>query len=170
MKIGYCVLLFGIGTSSEALAVSASLTLKGNITEQTCTVSADSSDIYVDLGQWNANILNGQAGNTTENKPFKINLSDCPSSKINITFQGNSTGGSQGLLAIDSVADSAKNIAVELLNPDLTHLALNSASQSVVPNSDGKASFTFYARYISLASAVTPGKANANSTFVFAYN
>lgn len=54
---GLAILMFCGGASflSQVMAAStatASLTLKGNATEQTCELGADSEDIYVDLGSW----------------------------------------------------------------------------------------------------------------------
>lgn len=91
-------------------------------------------------------------------------------SDIQIKFAGTSVG-TEGLLAIDGSGDVgvAKNVAIELLDSDSSHLAVNTLSRSVTANSNGTASFTFYARYKSLASPVSGGTANASATFSFTY-
>lgn len=172
---GLAIFIFCGGASflSQVMAAStatASLTLKGNVTEQTCELGSDSEDIYVDLGSWDTASLNARVGNTTTKSAFIITLANCPVSDIQIKFAG-TTVGTEGLLAIDGSGNAgvASNVAIELLDSDSSHLAINTLSRAVTVNSDGAASFTFYARYKSLASEVSGGTANASATFSFTY-
>lgn len=148
----------------------ANIVLKGNVTEQTCAASAGSDNFSVDLGSWPTPTLNGAAGKVSAEKPFSIQLEGCPAVAISIIFTGKGADGSSDLLAIDSGTDTAKNVAIELLNSDMSRLGLSDASKPVTADENGNATFNFYARYISTASQVSAGQANASSVFTLNYN
>ena len=149
---------------------SANIVLRGNVTEQTCAASAGSDNFSVDLGSWPSLTLNGASGKVSTEKPFSIQLEGCPAVAISIIFTGAVADGSSDLLAIDSGTDTAKNVAIELLNSDMSRLGLSDSSKPVTADADGNATFNFYARYISTASQVRAGQANASSVFTLNYN
>ncbi len=151
-------------------AASANVVLQGNVTEQTCAASVGSDNFSVDLGSWPSLTLNGAAGKVSTEKPFSIQLEGCPAVAISIIFTGTVADGSSDLLAIDSGTDAAKNVAIELLNGDMSRLGLSDASKPVTADTNGNATFNFYARYISTASQVSAGQANASSVFTLNYN
>ena len=148
----------------------ADVVLKGNVTEQTCAASAGSDNFSVDLGSWAAKTLNGATGKVSAEKPFSIKLEGCPAVAISIIFTGKGADGSSDLLAIDSGTDVAKNVAIELLNSDMSRLGVSEASKPVTADANGNAIFNFYARYISTASQISAGQANASSVFTLNYN
>ncbi|MBS0856590.1 MULTISPECIES: fimbrial protein [unclassified Tatumella] len=162
--------LLSLFLSGHCFATGADLVLRGNVTEQTCTASAGSQNFFVELGSWATPTLNGSAGKVSPEKPFSIQLEGCPAVAISIIFTGNIADGSSNLLAIDSGNDTAKNVAIELLNDDMSRLGLSDASRTVTADASGNATFHFYARYISTASQVTAGQANASSVFTISYN
>lgn len=171
------VVLAGLGLVSSMLlsypsigASGGNVTLQGNVTEQTCAASGSSENLSVDLGMWSTAQLNGGAGKTTSPRPFTLSLEGCPVGPLNIIFTGTVAAGSNDLLALDEGSESAKNVAIELLDSDMTHLGLAAASLPVTADEEGNASFNFYARYISIASQVGAGQANASSLFTITYN
>ena len=149
---------------------AANVVLQGNVTEQTCAASAGSDNFSVDLGSWAAKTLNGATGKVSAEKPFSIKLEGCPAVAISIIFTGKGADGSSDLLAIDSGTDVAKNVAIELLNSDMSRLGVSEASKPVTADANGNAIFNFYARYISTASQISAGQANASSVFTLNYN
>ena len=149
---------------------AANVVLQGNVTEQTCAASAGSDNFSVDLGNWAAKTLNGATGKVSAEKPFSIKLEGCPAVAISIIFTGKGADGSSDLLAIDSGTDVAKNVAIELLNSDMSRLGVSEASKPVTADANGNAIFNFYARYISTASQISAGQANASSVFTLNYN
>lgn len=169
--------LAGLGLASSLLfslpsiaASGGNVILQGNVTEQTCAASGGSENLSVNLGMWSTVQLNGAVGQTTPARPFTLYLEGCPVGPLNIIFTGKVAAGSNDLLALDEGNESAKNVAIELLDGDMTHLGLTEASQSVMADEDGRASFNFYARYISTASQVGAGQANGSSLFTITYN
>lgn len=158
--------LFYTGNAFSA----ADVVLRGNVTEQTCVVSADSDNFSVALGDWSLRSLIGAAGNVSPESAFSIQLANCPAVAITIIFTGTPAEGSSELLAIAGGNDSAKNVAIELLDRDMTRLGLSKASKPVTADENGNATFNFYARYISTASQVSAGQAHSSSVFTLNYD
>ncbi|BDH47655.1 adhesin [Salmonella enterica subsp. enterica serovar Choleraesuis] len=146
------------------------LYLQGNITEQSCAVSGGGDNQTIKLGEWNLRQLQGSAGRTTEARDFGISLENCPSGLVSVSFTGTQAEGNPDLLAAGGGQDEAKNIAIQLMDNDRSPLALNTWSRKVAVKTDGTVVLKFYARYITLTSAITAGEADGQASFTLAYN
>lgn len=150
-----------IATSSltaPVMAADGTITINGQITDTTCTIAVDggSKDATVTLPTVSATSL-PSTGATAGATPFNISLSNCSGTALGTAstyFEpGMYVDNSSGRLNIDAtVADSAKNVQVELLNADM-HAIVAGASitngQNDIPVdiSSGNAMLNYFARY-----------------------
>ena len=110
--------------TASAFAVDGTITINGQITDTTCTISVDggSNDATVTLPTVSSTTL-GAAGATAGATPFTISLSNCSGTSLNTAstyFEpGAYVDSTTGRLNIDSAAaDAATNVQVQLLNAD----------------------------------------------------
>lgn len=163
------ILLFFVAGIEYCGATSAALYLKGTVTEPTCVVSQGSKEQTVYLGDWNTKALNGQIGKVTTAKAFQIYLQGCPSNTVSIIFNGEKSPLNSELLKL-SAGSTAGNIAVEILDSNLTSLPLGQNSQPVKVDTSGIVGLSFYARFKTVATTVHAGIASADATFILAYD
>lgn len=114
--------------TASAFAVDGTITINGQITDTTCTISVDggSNDATVTLPTVSSTTL-GAAGATAGATPFTISLSNCSGTSLNTAstyFEpGAYVDSTTGRLNIDSAAaDAATNVQVQLLNAIVTPL------------------------------------------------
>lgn len=145
------------------------LTLSGVVTEKTCGVLSTEQDKYVPLGS----IRVGQSmlkGDRSPLVPFRFEMSSCPANgAVTITFTGNQDTVDAELLAIDNIANKAKNVAIEISDKNKKRLALGKKSPSFSTDVNGNASALFYANYLVTQGAAEVGKANAKMQFSIEY-
>lgn len=171
------VILFSTCTSMSYLSYADTLELGkvniilyGEVTVSTCGVLESEQNKYIDLGTYSTKNLN-RIGNKTLTIPIPFNLRNClPSIPITLTFSGNKDAFDSELLALDNVVNSAKNVAIEILNPDKKRLPLNIKSETLMADKNGDISTFFYAHYIVTNDNATPGVANANAQFTVQYD
>lgn len=160
--------LFSPGVSSAAPQGEINIELRATVVDYTCVVETESDNKTVKLGSWRTRQLR-TAGSTTEAIPFNLKLTGCPpAGTASITFSGNDTG--TGLLALNSAASMAKNVAIELLNEDKSRLLLNKASHTMPVDANGDVTMRFWVNYVATADNPDAGLANANATFMINYN
>jgi len=89
-----------------------------------------------------------------------------------VRFDGTPDVTNSSLLAIDSsITGAATGVAINLMTADKADLPLHDNNGfSYVLNSATENVLDFYAQYISTASAVTAGPANAVANFSVVYN
>lgn len=149
--------------------------LCANVVGPTCTISTDSKNISVPLGEQQASQFTG-IGSGSPGKAFNINLLSCSNVQA-VLLQFNATPDSdypnaaqQGVIQLQASPDRATGIGVQLLKGDgVTPMPLNN-QQSVWQGAAPPAiSLPFTARYLQTRVRVTPGQANALAQFVVAY-
>ncbi|MFS3860887.1 fimbrial protein [Proteus mirabilis] len=146
------------------------LKLTGEVVTYSCAVEFENNKI-VNLKSWG--IRNFKSINSrTEKIPFIIRLVNCPpDAKLNIFFVGEHDPLDNELLSIDkSSSDSAKGIAIEILDMNKNRLPLGKPAPSVIIDSTGNAAIPFFANYISVKESPTAGIANSKATFMFSYD
>lgn len=107
-------------------------------------------------------------GSTTAGTEFKIGA-NCDSGVMpTITFSGQTGSNSADVFSINSGAEAASGLGIQLLysgNP----VRQNEAVEMNTIVADGVTEFPFSARYIQTATPVTSGKADATITFTLQY-
>ncbi|KPC54116.1 fimbrial protein [Amantichitinum ursilacus] len=155
--------------SAGAFAADGTITFKGNVTSQTCTLAANGAaakDFTVTLDSVLASGLDA-AGKTAGGKAFTLSLSACTDTTGNVrtSFEpGPTVDAATGRLNIDS-ASTAKNVQIGLKNADNSVIkvgadgaAQNSATYAL---KDGAATMSYIAEYVATGKA-TAGTANSS--------
>lgn len=180
--------LFGLSVLSASLAVSAApgtqviveggiVHFTGSIVNAACAVSTDSDGQTVALGQHRTSALQN-VGDKTSPKAFEIKLTDCDttvSERAQVSFSGGANQTDKNLLKVSNIvpggAGAATGVGIEItdhagvvLRPD------GSAFSTPVKLIDGTNTLHFSARYVRTTEALTPGKADADTTFTMQYN
>lgn len=169
-------------SSYAALDQSGVIKLNGYIYSATCTLDINDqgpSLANINMGRYSTSEFNGtnsEVGGTGENGKVNVTLTDCPDNgTVTLTFDG-TIGDKNTILKLDNPNDSgtAKNVGVHLYNiSDLTTPLVLDGSQSYSQQIQGEsASWTggFIAKYVSTASNVTAGQANASINYKIIYN
>lgn len=168
---------FGLANAS-----TGTIDFVGEVTDETCSLGADSIQITVPMGSYAAHHISGIPN--TEARQFAINLTGCDASvalnTAEFTFSGTlAAAGNANLLALDldgSNAATNLGIAISGTNGDFT---TNLISFDGSPNAfldtplvDGTNTIRLYAFYkrIDGAQPVTSGSANATATFTVSYS
>ncbi|HGK4757613.1 type 1 fimbrial major subunit FimA [Enterobacter cloacae] len=147
----------------------------GALVNTPCTVSNDSVNMTVPLGQYSLKQFK-KTGDTTTRVGFNIKLNDCDTtvaSKASVAFDGVPDATQKSLLAISSGGDnatSATGVGIEITDHSGTVVAPGSASFSQ-PHAliDGTNVLPFTARYVTTADKPTAGVADADVTFIMQY-
>ncbi|MGY5367557.1 fimbrial protein [Enterobacter oligotrophicus] len=160
-------------TMTHAFAAAGTVNFNGNILDSACDVDVASQNQVVVLGDYNKTEFSS-TGARTAAKKFNIILKNCPVSvtTAKVRFDGTPDVTNSSLLAIDSsITGAATGVAINLMTADKADLPLHDSNGfSYVLNSATENVLDFYAQYISTASAVTAGPANAVANFSVVYN
>lgn len=151
------------------------ITFKGNITAQTCTINGNGSgakNFLVTLPTVSVTTL-ASPGQTAGRTPFTIALTDCTpdSGNARAYFEpGATTDGVTGNLKLD--AGGATGVQIGLLNGDLTEIKAGFAeptqNSKPVAISAGSATLPYFAQYVSTGTA-TAGAANSSVMYTIIY-
>lgn len=148
----------------------------GELVNAACTVSTDTANQTVDLGQHRTADITA-IGQYTSNVPFQIKLVDCDpsvSATAKFAFNGSTVATDPTVLSVSSGASSnataATGVGIEIndskgkvLTPDGT--VFSNATTMI----DGNNTINFVARYKSTAAKATAGQANADANFVISF-
>ncbi|AXF21790.1 fimbrial protein [Burkholderia pyrrocinia] len=166
----------GLATiASSAHAADGTITFKGEITGQTCTISGDGGgkDFTVTLPTVSTSSLS-TAGTTAGRKPFRIALTNCSpnSGNASVYFEpGTTVNAETGQLK--NVTGTASNVEVGLLNKDSSNIKLGAAqaqqNSQVVPISGGSATLDYFAQYVATGGAATAGTVATSVLYSIAY-
>lgn len=148
----------------------------GELINAACAVSTDTADQTVDLGQHRTASLAVANTDKSTKVPFNIQLVDCDSTvatTAQFAFSGQTVTGNKQLLAVNSGgsnAPAATNVGIAINDAEDTQLAVDGTGFSVAkPILNGTNTYAFTAQYVATG-ASTPGKADADATFVVQYN
>lgn len=124
----------------------------GQVVDAACSVSADSVDQTVTLGQVRASKLTEAGMVANQKEDFTIKLEDCDtqtSQNAAVIFNGQQDANQPGSLANTAGAGSATNVALQLYGPDGQALNIGESSSTVTLN-DGENVIPVLAWIISL--------------------
>ncbi|PKH26665.1 hypothetical protein CIG19_02405 [Enterobacterales bacterium CwR94] len=157
--------------ATTAQAADGTINFTGNITDDTCDVSAASSAQNVNLGTIGSDSFAAGAGTTSAATGFSVVLSSCPASHTNVAvkFDGLPDGGNPAVLALTNTGTNAQGVGIQLRDNDGTPLSLFADSKPVAINA-GNATLNFSAAYVATAATVSAGDANSTANFTVVYN
>ncbi|MGR7850523.1 fimbrial protein [Klebsiella aerogenes] len=162
------ILIQGGGAFAEDK--TPNLIITGTVTTDSCTVSTDSQNLEVSLGD----VVTGmfvRPGDSSLKKQFVIKLTDCDEGVKGamITFTGTSDPDNPDLLQITRDTNSATGVGVEVLEDktgDSIPLGKATATKALTA---GDNTLSYWLRYQSTLDTVTAGSANAVMYFELAY-
>ncbi|MGV2287767.1 fimbrial protein [Trinickia sp. YCB016] len=146
---------------------TGTINFTGKVLASTCTL--DSKSLEVPMGTVSADSY-ATAGTTGRSVPFHIDLSNCNAALngVAVELTGTADADKSQLLSVNGGPDSAKGIAIELLDQKDKSVPINSTADEYALN-EGANALDFKARYVSTADTVTPGDANGTAQFFLKY-
>ncbi len=148
------------------------ITFTGSIIDAPCSISPESIDQTVELGQI-SNIALKDGGKSTP-KFFSIKLENCSfgdpvtKNKVNLTFTGMESSAKNGLLGITG---SAKGASVAITDGSGTVMSLGKPSQdTVMQGANNTLNFAAYVQGDGASATITEGDFQAVTDFTLAYN
>lgn len=161
-------------TNDLVAVANGSITVNGKIVDNTCTISSGSAGKHtVTLPTVSTSALakpTDVAGRTA----VTISVHGCTpaTGKVSLFFeQGAGTDMSNGNLK--NTATPGSNVEVQLLNADLSPIALNATQATqhsqAIDLSNGAADLTYFAQYIATTAGATAGGVTANTDFTITY-
>ncbi|AYQ39901.1 fimbrial protein [Burkholderia aenigmatica] len=164
-----------LAVASSAHAADGTITINGEITTQTCTISGNGSgkDFTVALKEVSTSAL-ATSGATAGRLPFNIVLSNCSpnSGNASVYFEpGTTVNASTGNLKNDK--GTATNVEIGLLNKDASNIKLGAVkgqqNSQTVPISGGTATLDYYAQYVATGGAATSGSVDTSVMYSVSY-
>jgi len=182
MKLNKIMLAAVIAFGATSMAHAADqghgkVTFTGAIIDAPCSISPESSDQTVELGQIsNVALKNGGQSNP---RPFSIDLENCSfeaddegnpqKNKVAVTFTGMESSSVDGLLGITGTAKGAA-VAITDGAGDVIKLGQPTKDQ-VLQNGNNTLQFSAYLQGASASEAsIVPGDFQAVADFTLAYN
>ncbi|EPC8365969.1 fimbrial protein [Vibrio cholerae] len=142
----------------------------GSIIDAPCTISQESVDQTIEMGQISNSLLEQQGEGVL--RPFEIKLENCASAtakKVTVYFNGISDDTAKTRLAING---TAKGAAIAIVNQiDGSNIALGTPTKAVAVLA-GENHLKFGAKLVSnltAGSKATPGEFSAIADFVMSY-
>ncbi|WP_087490221.1 type 1 fimbrial adaptor subunit FimF [Tatumella citrea] len=160
--------------SSISFAADSTITITGNVQDNTCVLSTGSQNLTVNLMSYSLKQF-PEKGASSAVVPFTLDFSACGSSAtaVKIGFTGTADTNNTSLLKIDS-GDStdATGLGVEILDSDQNAVPINQTQDDLnwVSLTGGQQnSVNFYARMVSTTSSVTAGTVSASATITLEF-
>lgn len=159
-------------SAASAFAADGQVNFKGEIIDSACTVAnTPAAPLDVTLGQVPKSSF-AATGDTAAPTKFTLKLTNCPATvtKASVKFDGTAANGDNSVLALTQETGVATGVGVQITDSSDKVLPLYTASASYPLVETAENSLDFVARYISTASTVTAGPANAVASFTVNYN
>lgn len=173
MKINKIIFALGMGmvmvagTSYAKDQGHGTITFTGSIIDAPCSITGETANQTVDLGEVSNNALNH--GETSSPKPFFIQLEQCDISElkeVTTTFTGATVENNPSMLGITG---SARGAGIIITDGTGSPVTMGKASQPQILGEGGnKLSFSAYLQSNG-ASSVTPGDFTSTADFTLAY-
>ncbi|QLA06944.1 type 1 fimbrial protein [Enterobacter ludwigii] len=167
-KIVLAVAMASALTSVNAMAQNGTVTFEGSITDSPCSVTPDTLDQTVNMGDVSSESLkNGQAGTPTS---FTINLTDCSTAvkkTVKTTWGGMASTANPDLLGLSGNAKGA-SLAIADGSGNLIALGQPSASQQLL-DGNNTLQFSAYLQGDGASATIIPGNFTTVATFALTY-
>lgn len=170
------VLLFVTVLTQTPFVTAASngtLTITGNIRNNSCIVSISSQNFTVDMGANALKQLN-RVGSSSNLTPFSIVFSSCggAASGVRIGFEGIADTSDSTILKNDTGPGMATGIGVEIMDSTQVKIPLNASGNTLnwtaltpsAPNT-----INFYSKMVNTTGSAAPGNISATANFTLEY-
>jgi type 1 fimbria pilin len=165
------VMAFGMSSFAAQAAEQGrgTVTFNGSIIDAPCSITPESADQTVELGQVSNALL--RKGGKSVPKAFSIDLENCEledkKNNVSVTFNGVESANTEGMLAISGAASGA-SVAITDAGGNL--IPLGKASPTTGVNEGHTAMrFTAYLQGDGASGVVVPGDFTAVADFTLAY-
>ncbi|MBG6027615.1 fimbrial protein [Proteus columbae] len=179
------LLVSAITASTGVLAAetqTGTLSFKGLIYSSSCIIDindTNSPNANILMGRYPTSAFSGkdsEVGGENGNGKIEITLENCPPvGKVTLKLDGKADSSSDQTLALDNPTDSktAQNVGIRIYdvkNPS-TPLVINGSKSETIDVAGADSSWTaeFVAKYVSTASTVTAGQADATLNYTITY-
>jgi major type 1 subunit fimbrin (pilin) len=159
-----------MAAASGTTVSGGTINFEGQVVDAACSVSADSVNQTVTLGQVRTAKLSTAGDVSGQKTAFNINLEDCDttvSTNAAVTFTGQQDSTTAGALA--NSGGTATNVALQLYGPDGNTLKIGTESAAVTLL-DGDNALPFSVDYIATGGAATAGSVSTTATFSLHYS
>lgn len=167
--LGMTMALAG-GSAMAADQGHGTVTFKGAIIDSPCSITPDTIDQTVNMGQVSNKAL--ENGGKSNPRPFYIKLENCDVSAltdktVQATFSGSTSSANSDHLAITGTASGA---SIALTTEGGNDMKLGQPSPAIqIQDNNNTLSFAAYLQGDNLASGVTPGEFTSVANFTLAY-
>lgn len=167
------VVAFGMSSLAHAAVKDqghGKVTFTGSIIDAPCSITPDSIDQTIELGQISKVALKDGGKSTPRN--FSIDLENCEvgekdNNKVTVTFTGMESMASNGLLGITG---TAKGASVAITDGSGKVIELGKATKAqLLQNGNNTLSFAAYVQGDGASAAVTEGEFQTVADFTLAY-
>lgn len=175
MKLAKVALVIAMGLAGISAANAATqgqgngtVTFHGYIIDAPCSISGQTIDQTVEMGQVASAQLENQGSSTPV--PFQIDLQDCAvdAGTVQVTFNGVANAADPTMLGLNGDAAGA---GIVITDGSGSQLDLGNASAGQKLNEgDNTLQFTAYLKGESASATITPGEFNSVANFALAYN
>lgn len=170
MKVNKIVIALGMvmaaGAANAADQGHGTITFTGSITDSPCSITAETANQTVDLGQVSSTAL--KSGQTSSPKAFFIQLEQCDTSSLSsvaTTFTGAADASNPDMLGITG---SASGAGIVITDGSGTPVKLGTASDAqTIGDGSNKLSFSAYLQ--ANGASITAGDYSSTADFTLAY-
>lgn len=150
----------------QVSAHDVTVNITGAVLNATCTISPDSVNKTVNLGQVPANRLIN-SGDSSQPVPFNINLEKCGAiaNGVVVSFSGTPDDSMTNLLKL-SPESSGTGIAIEIMDDAQKLVAIGGSTQPyLITGGATTASLRFYSKMVANGEKIQPGTIISSVTF-----
>ncbi|MBB6117919.1 type 1 fimbria pilin [Rahnella inusitata] len=165
-------IILGMSSLAHADQGHGKVTFTGSIIDSPCSISPESIDQTVDLGQISNAALKDSGQSTPKN--FSIKLENCSfgtpeaKNKVQVTFTGMESAAGNGLLGITG---NAKGASVAITDGSGTVIQLGQPTkEQALQNGNNNLNFAAYMQGDGDTATITEGDFQAVTDFTLAYN
>lgn len=159
---------FSMGIAQAKDEGHGTVTFTGSIIDAPCSITPDSTDQTVDLGEVSNVAL--KDGGTSNPQPFAIKLEQCDISTlktVKATFTGAPSAGNPDLLGITG---TAKGASIAITNGSGQIITLGTASPAqTLQNGNNTLEFSAYLQGDGASATIVPGSFQSVADFTLAY-
>lgn len=173
MKLNKLIVALGMVMAAGAANAEdqghGTITFTGSITDSPCSITAETANQTVDLGQVSDSALNNNETSSPVN--FYIQLEQCDASKLksgaSVGFTGATDANNEEMLGITG---SASGAGIVITDGSGTPVKLDGTLSNAQTIGDGSNKLSFSAYVEANGASVTPGDFSSTADFTLSYN
>lgn len=160
---------FSINAANATDQGHGTVTFTGSIIDAPCSISPDTTDQTVNLGEVSDKAL--ENGGKSTPQPFNIRLENCDTTQlknVNVTFTGAADADAPGMLGITGSASGAGIVLTDGSGSPIT-LGTPTGGQ-IIQDGNNTLTFSAYLQGNGASATVVPGDFQGVTDFTLAYN